>query len=312
MTLTELRYIVAVAREKHFGRAAEACFVSQPTLSVAIRKLEQELGVALFERGPGEVTVTPIGTRVVAQAQRVLEEAAAIREIARAGQDPFAEPLRLGTIYTIGPYLLPHLVKALHKRAPQMALLIEENYTARLAEMLKNSELDVIIVALPFDHPGLTVEPLYDEPFVVAVPAAHHWAARKQIAASELAGESLLLLGSGHCFRDHVLKACPALTRGGTSGSLQRSVEGSSLQTIRHMVASGVGITVLPASSINPREKNELLHYIPFSRPVPDRRVVIAWRRNFPRTAALELLRQCILASPLQGVSFLDRPPKAS
>jgi LysR family hydrogen peroxide-inducible transcriptional activator len=193
-----------------------------------------------------------------------------------------------------------------------MPLLIDENYTARLAAMLKNGELDVIVAALPFDEPSLTVQPLYDEPFVAAVPADHAWAQRKRVSATDLARESLLLLGSGHCFRDHVLNACPALNRGGAAGSLQKTMEGSSLETIRHMVASGVGITVLPTSSINPREKNELLRYVAFGRPVPDRRVVMAWRKNFPRPQALALLRQAILAAPLSGVTFLDLPPKTN
>lgn len=313
MTLTELRYIVAVAREKHFGRAAESCFVSQPTLSVAIRKLEEELGVALFERGPGEVALTPVGGRIVEQARRVLEDAAAIKEMARHGQDPLNEPLRLGAIYTVAPYVLPHMVKWLHKRAPHMPLLIDENYTAQLARMLRSGELDVIVLALPLEEPGLMIQPLYDEEFVVAVPVAHPWAQRKRIAATDLAKESLLLLGSGHCFRDHVLNACPALNRGAApAGSLQKTVEGSSLETIRHMVASGVGVTVLPATSINPSEKSGLLRYIPFSRPVPDRRVVLAWRKNFPRTQAIDLVRRSILAAPLSGVTPLDLPARAS
>ena len=309
MTLTELRYVIAVAREKHFGRAADICFVSQPTLSVAIRKLEEELGVVLFERGPGEVSVTPIGLRIVEQAQRVVEEAAAIKEIARQGKDPLNEPLHMGAIYTIAPYVLPHLVKQLRKRAPKMPLLIEENYTPRLLEMLRAGEVDAIIVALPIESAGLMVQPLYDETFQVAVPADHAWAQRARVSAADLAKQSLLLLGSGHCFRDHVLNACPALNRGKAApGSLQQTVEGSSLETIRHMVASGVGITVLPSTSIHPGEKQSLLRYIPFSRPIPDRRVVLAWRKNFPRLRAIELLRQSILASPLAGVTYLDLP----
>jgi len=160
MTLTELRYIVAVARERHFGRAAEACFVSQPTLSVAVKKLEEELGVALFERGPGEVSVTPPGQRIVEQAQRVLEEASRIKEIAAAGRDPLAGTLRLGAIYTIGPYLLPKLIPILRKNAPSMQLLIQENFTHRLAESLKNGEVDAILIALPFDEPGIVAEAL--------------------------------------------------------------------------------------------------------------------------------------------------------
>ncbi len=309
MTLTELRYVVAVARERHFGRAAETCFVSQPTLSVAVRKLEEELGVVLFERGPGDVSVTPIGKRVVEQAQRVMQEAAAIKEIARQGKDPLNEPLRLGAIYTIAPYLLPHLVKQLRKRAPKMPLLIEENYTSRLLAMLRAGEVDAIVVALPIGSAGLMVWPLYDETFQVAVPAEHAWAKRSRISATDLAKQSLLLLGSGHCFRDHVLNACPALNRGSAvPGSLQQTVEGSSLETIRHMVASGVGVTVLPSSSINASEKPGLLRYIPFTRPIPDRRVVLAWRKSYPRVRAIDLLRQSILASPLAGVTFLDLP----
>ena len=309
MTFTELRYVVAVAREKHFGRAAQACFVSQPTLSVAIRKLEDELGVVLFERGASEVTITPVGMRIVEQAKRVVEEVTAIREIAAQGKDPLNEPLRLGAIYTIAPYLLPHLVKQLRKRAPKMQLLIEENYTSRLLERLRAGDVDAILIALPVDTTGLTVQPLYDETFQVAVPAGHAWEDRKRISAADLAKQPLLLLGTGHCFRDHVLNACPALKRGTASaGTLQKTVEGSSLETIRHMVASGVGITVLPGTSINPNEKQGLLRYIPFTRPVPDRRVVLAWRKNFPRLRTMELLRQGILASTLAGVTFLDAP----
>ena len=313
MTLTELRYVVAVAREKHFGRAADICFVSQPTLSVAIRKLEEELGVVLFERGPGNVRVTPIGMRIVEQAQRVVEEVAALKEIASQGKDPLNEPLRLGAIYTIAPYLLSHLVKQLHRRAPKMPLLIEENYTSRLLEVLRAGEVDAIVVALPIESAGLMVQPLYDETFQVAVAAEHSWAGRKHISAADLAKQPLLLLGSGHCFRDHVLNSCPALKRGTAApGTLQQTVEGSSLETIRHMVASGVGVTVLPSTSINPSEKQGLLRYIPFARPVPDRRVVLAWRKNFPRVRVIDLLRQSILAAPLYGVTFLDLPSRES
>ena len=175
MTLTELKYIVAVARERHFGRAAEACFVSQPTLSVAIKKLEDELNVQIFERGTSEVSVTPIGEQIVTQAQRVLEQTLAIKEIAKLGKDPLVGPLRLGVIYTIGPYLLPTLVKQMIKRVPQMPLMLQENYTLKLIELLKQGEIDVAIMALPFPETGLMVRPLFDEPFVVAMPAGHPW-----------------------------------------------------------------------------------------------------------------------------------------
>lgn len=303
MTLTELRYIVALARERHFGRAAEKCFVSQPTLSAAVKKLEDELGVVLFERGSGEIALTAAGERVVAQAQRVLEEAESIREIAKQSRDPLAGPLKIGVIFTIGPYLLPRLIPVLHRRAPQMPLLIEENYTASLSERLKRGDVDVALVALPFDEPGIEVTPVYDEDFVVAVPKDHPWAARKSLRSEELAKESLLLLGTGHCFRDQVLNACPSLNRSSaTASSIQRTVEGSSLETIRLMVASGLGITVLPASAVPSKPRaGELLAYIPFARPVPDRTVVLAWRRSYSRSAALEVLRSAIRDCGLPG-----------
>jgi LysR family hydrogen peroxide-inducible transcriptional activator len=311
VTLTELRYIVAVARERHFGRAAEKCFVSQPTLSQAVKKLEDELGVALFERRASEVTVTTIGARIIEQAQRTLEQANAVKEIAKQGKDPLAGTLKVGVIFTIGPYLLPRLIPLLHRRAPQMPLVLEENYTAVLADMLKRGAIDVAIVALPFDEPGLNVQSVYDEPFVIALPREHPWSGRKSIRADDLARESLLLLGTGHCFRDQVLNACPALNRSSaTPGSIQRTVEGSSLETIRLMVASGLGITVLPASALPQRPgRGELLAYVPFTRPVPDRTVVLAWRKSFTRTAAIEALRQAMLAADIPGVTKQDGAP---
>lgn len=304
MTLTELRYLVAVARERHFGRAAAACFVSQPTLSVAIKKLEEELGVALFERGAGEAAPTPVGARIVEQAQRVLEQAQAIKEIAKAGKDPLSGPLKLGMIYTIAPYLLPQLVKILHQRAPQMPLIIRENYTHVLREWLKQGDIDAAVLALPFDEPGFTIEPVYDEPFVVAVPRAHRWASRKSIASDELKRETMVMLGAGHCFRDHVLEACPELGRFQTGAvGTQQNFEGSSLETIRQMVASGIGVTVLPSSSVPAKTpRDSLLAYVPFTRPVPDRRVVLVYRKSFPRLQAVDALRQAILACDLNGV----------
>jgi len=303
VTLTELRYIVAVARERHFGRAAEACFVSQPTLSVAVKKLEDELGVPLFERGAGEVTVTPAGQRIVEQAQRVLEEASRIKELAAAGRDPVAGPLRLGAIYTIGPYLLPKLVPILRRNAPAMQLLIQENFTHRLADMLKSGEVDAILIALPFDEPGVVAQPLYDEPFFVAVPKGHPWESRKKVSSDELMQESLLLLGEGHCFRDQVLEICHTVRSRERSG-LSRTVEGGSLETIRQMVAGGVGVTVLPATSVaGSSTNNDLIRVLPFSRPAPTRRVGLAWRKSFPRPEAIKALREAILACNLPHVT---------
>jgi LysR family hydrogen peroxide-inducible transcriptional activator len=306
MTLTELRYIVAVARERHFGRAAEGCFVSQPTLSVAVKKLEEELGLQLFERGPGEVSVTPTGQKIVAQAQRVLEEAARVKELAAAGRDPLAGPLRLGAIYTIGPYLLPKLIPILRRAAPQMQLHIQENFTHVLAELLKNGEVDVILIALPFAEPGIETRAVYDEPFMVAVPKGHAWDGRKRpVSSEELTKESLLLLGEGHCFRDQVLDICHVV-RAKERSPLARTVEGGSLETIRQMVAGGVGVTVLPSTSITSNTSSDLIRVLPFARPAPTRRVGLAWRKSYPRPEAIEALRKAILACNLPQVEKLN------
>ncbi|MDQ3215918.1 MAG: LysR substrate-binding domain-containing protein [Pseudomonadota bacterium] len=307
MTLTELRYAVAVARERHFGRAAEACFVSQPTLSVAIKKLEDELGTQIFERRTNDVTMTPAGERIVGQAQRTLDEAGRIKEIARQGKDPLSGPLRLGVIYTIGPYLLPSLVRQLLKDAPQMPLLLTENFTVKLVELLKNGDIDVAIMALPLPEAGLILQPVYDEPFVIAVPRGHPWAKRKLIPSEDLKKETMLLLGTGHCFRDQVLEVCPELSRFSSSAEgIQKTFEGSSLETIRHMVGSGLGVTVLPMTSIPQKPpRDSLLAYIAFKSPAPDRRVVLAWRKSFTRTPAVEALRQAVLNCSLPGVQKL-------
>ena len=305
MTLTELRYIVAVARERHFGRAAEACFVSQPTLSVAVKKLEDELDVKLFERGSAEITVTPLGEEIVRQAQAVLEQAQAIKEIAKRGKDPLAGPLRLGVIYTIGPYLLPELVRSAISRVPQMPLMLQENFTAKLLEMLRAGELDCAILAEPFPDTNLAVAPLYDEPFLVAVPRSHPLAQRASISAEELKRETMLLLGAGHCFRDHVLEVCPEFARfSSATEGIRKSFEGSSLETIKHMVAAGMGVTVVPRLSV-PIEPQPHVVYVPFEGEPPPRRVVLAWRRSFTRYEAIAALRNAIYACELDGVTRL-------
>lgn len=308
MTLTELKYIVAVARERHFGRAAEACFVSQPTLSVAIRKLEDELGVIIFERGGSEIGVTPIGERLIAQAHKVLQESAAMKQIARMGHDPLAGPLRVGVIYTIGPYLLPRLIPVQIERTPQMPLILQENFTHKLVELLRQGEIDCAIMALPIPDTGLVTLPLYDEPFMVAMPANHPWAQRQEIDAEDLKQENMLLLGSGHCFRDHVLGVCPELSRfSDATEGIQRTFEGSSLETIRHMVAAGIGLTVMPVTSLieGNSAESSLLRYVAFKSPVPDRRVVLAWRKSFPRMPAIEALAHAVQATALPGVTML-------
>ena len=305
MTLTDLRYLVALARERHFGRAAEKCHVSQPTLSVAVKKVEEELGVQLFERSASEVKITETGRRIVVQAEKVLMEATQIHEIAAAGKDPLAGPLRVGVIYTIGPYLLPRLIPRVHELAPRMPLIIHENYTARLVEVLKRGELDVIIISLPLEEAGVVAQPVYDEPFRVLMPAAHAWTQGAQVDAQQLAEDQLLLLGAGNCFRDQVLEVCPTCRN---LGGLQRTLEGSSLETIRHMVATGLGVTVLPSSAADELAvQNPLVAVRPFSDPQPSRRVALAWRVTYPRSGAIDVLRRAILDSALPGVKVVGR-----
>ena len=319
MTLTELKYIVAVAREKHFGRAAEACFVSQPTLSVGIKNLEEELQVKLFERSANEVTVTPLGEEIVRQAQNVLDQTASIKEIAKRGKDPLSGPLRLGVIYTIAPYLLPELVRHSIDITPQMPLMLQENFTVKLLEMLRTGEIDCAIMAEPFPDAGLAVAQLYDEPFMAALPSAHPLAQRDSISATELKAETMLLLGNGHCFRDHVLEVCPEFARFSSDAEgIRKSFEGSSLETIKHMVAAGMGVTLVPRLGVpkdalltNTKKKKSLdtyVRYLPIvegNDPPPTRRVVLAWRRSFTRYEAIAALRNAIVASELPGVHRL-------
>ncbi len=270
MTLTELRYIVTLAQEQHFGRAAERCHVSQPTLSVGVKKLEDELGVLIFERTKSAVRLTPVGEGIVTQAQKVLEQAQSIRELAQVGKNQLAAPLKVGAIYTVGPYMFPHLIPQLHRVAPDMPLYIEENFTHILRDKLRTGELDAIIIALPFQE------------------------------------ADVLLLGEGHCFRAQVLEACPT-TRKGEAPS-HTTVESSSLETIRHMVASGLGVSILPLSAVESHHYSPgVLEIRPLTPPVPFRTVAIAWRASFPRPKAIEILadsiRLCSVGKPTAAKS---------
>jgi LysR family hydrogen peroxide-inducible transcriptional activator len=306
MTLTELRYIVAVSQKNHFGKAAQSCFVSQPTLSIAIKKLEGELGVRLFERSSkNEIRITEIGQQVINQAYIVLQEAQILIEIAQQGKDPLTGQFKLGVIYTIGPYLLPSLIPMLRKTVPNLKLIIEENFTANLFQSLKQGALDAIIISYPFDEPGIETAALYEEPFIVALPRNHEWKDLEQIPPEDLASQDLMLLGAGHCFRDQVIKACPDCMSG--DSELTRTLEGGSLETIRHMVAAGTGITVLPRTSIPPSQKNEsLIITKPFAGPSPARTVAIAWRKHYPRKEAIYTIRDTIQNSPLEGVDIIQ------
>ena len=288
MTLNELRFIVAVSHERNFRRAAEKCFVSQPALSLAVKKLEEELGVVIFERSRTEVSLTEIGAHIIEQATKTLSEARQIKEIAKLGTNQLSGMLKLGMIHSVGPYLLPEIIPILRVSAPDMPLEVEENLTANLETQLRNGVIDVAIIALPFNVTGLQTQALYDEDFSVVVPVSHHWAKRKSIKPEELSEEKVLLLNSGHCFSNQLTQACPELTRKG------EVLQGNSLETIRNMVASNLGITVLPSSATAERYLNPLIAVIPFAKPVPSRRIALAWRKSYVRTQALDKIIEAV------------------
>ncbi len=288
MTLIELKFVVAVAQERNFRRAAEKCFVTQPALSLGIKKLEEELGVMIFERSRTEVSLTEIGEKIVEQANVVLEQAASLKEMAKLGTNQLDGLFKLGMIHSVGPYLLPEIIPVLRKTAPKMPLEIEETLTANLEVQLRNGVIDAAIVALPFNVPGVQTKALYDEDFAVVVPSNHHWAQRKHIEPKELSDEKVLLLNSGHCFSNQVTQACPELSRKG------EILQGNSLETIRNMVASNLGITVLPCSATAERYSNPLVRVIPFVSPAPTRRIAIAWRKSYVRVEAVEKIAEAI------------------
>lgn len=293
MTLTELRYIVALHETGHFRKAAEHCNVSQPTLSIAVKKLEEELGVPLFERSRHKVCATPVGERVVAQARTVLQESHNLVSLAEAGKDPLGSILSVGAIYTVGPYLFPRLVTRLQKLAPQMPLFIEESYTASLRGKLANGQLDAIFVALPFTDTDVVTRSVYDEPFVVLLSEDHPLAQADAIDPAELARHHVLLMGEGHCFRDQVLEACPGLQQSISDNNARgfSVLEGSSLETLKHMVASGLGITVIPKSAADTAQYGRhTLAVRPFSEPAPTRTIALAWRASYPRHQAIDML----------------------
>jgi LysR family hydrogen peroxide-inducible transcriptional activator len=293
MKLSSLRYLVAFADEGSFSRAADRCHVSQPTLSVALQNLEAELGVTLIERIKGHVGLTDVGYRVTAQARRALDEARRVELVAQMGKDPLQGEFRLGVIHTIGPYLLPELIVSMRRVAPHMTLYIEESMTALLADYLKYGNVDAAVIALPFDVPGIETRPLYDEPFRVVVPGGHEWAKRERIAACEVRGDNVLVLKAGNCFREQVLDACPDISH--AEGSLH---QGHSIETIRCMVASGYGISVLPAGVLSGPYRSDMVCAIPFDPPQPSRRVALAWRRGFSRPEAI-----AAIVAAVRGIS---------
>lgn len=294
MTLNELKYIVAVAKERHFRKASESCFVSQPTLSIAIKKLEDELGVTLFERHKSDVLITPIGQQIVELAENILQQSQLIKQLAKEEQGDHSGELKVGAIYTIAPYLLPKLIPAFHQLSPKTPFILQENYTQVLVEKLLSGELDLVILSLPFEDPNIETLALYEEPFLAAIPNDHPLTKKPEISLKDIENETFLLLGAGHCFRDQVVDSFPNLGHLHLkSGHLQRTLEGSSLETIRFMVASGAGITILPCSSMNGQD-DELFTVKPIQAPVPSRTVALAWRKTFPRKQILETFKQAL------------------
>src|SRR6056297_21369 len=278
LSLRALGYLVALGESRHFGKAAERCYVSQPTLSAQIKKMEDQLGVQLVERGQ-QVRLTDIGERIAERARRVIDEAREIEALARNFQDPLAGELRIGLIPTVGPYLLPHIAASLRARFPELRLLLVEHQTHRLVELLKSGDLDMAILALPIPPERLVTRPLYAESFQVALPADHALARHKRLSLDELAGETLLLLEDGHCLRDQALAACQ-LARVREAPDFRAT----SLETLRQMVAAGVGITLLPSLAVDQQgSRAPAMAVRRFKAPEPERTIAAAWRPGCAR-----------------------------
>jgi LysR family hydrogen peroxide-inducible transcriptional activator len=306
MTLTELKYIVHVAEYKHFVRAAESCNVSQPTLSVAVKKLEEELGVAIFERSRHEVSLTPVGERIVQEAKTILQQVAHLKEIAQEADDQLSGQIKIGAIHTVGPYFFPHVIPCLKKLAPNLGLYIEEGFTRDLVERLKHGELDMILIAMPFTTPGIVGRPIYDEPLHVMMPKNHPWAQQKSIDPNCLAQGDLFILGAGNCFRDHVLGLCPDCFKS-TLNHEGKTVEGGSLETIRSMVYSGMGATVLPATALRPEDlKSDLVSIKPFNVQA-SRQIGLFWRDSYPRTQVVDVMLKAVARCDLADFVQLIR-----
>ena len=299
MTLTELHYATALATTQHFGRAAEKCNISQPTLSIAIKKLESELGVQIFERTSNQIFLTTVGGFVIAQAHKVLNEAAVIKDIASSANQKLSAPLHIGAIFTIGPYLFPNFVTPLQQSAPDMPLIIEEGYTHTLKNRLRKGEVDVIMVALPFVEPDVVVQPLFDEPFMVILPTNHRLAKHSKLMSEDLKQEHVILLGEGHCFRDQVISAIPNINKYHNTNSPSVADSGANtLETLCTMIASGFGITILPLSAVKGLSFIATnLAAVPLHGTNAKRTVALAWRSSFPRHQAIDAVRNAIFSS---------------
>jgi LysR family transcriptional regulator, hydrogen peroxide-inducible genes activator len=290
MTLQELKYLVALADHGHFGKAAESCFITQSTLSTQIKKLEDFLGVTLFDRSLKRVTPTPIGKEILQAARNIVEEADRIRELAKHAQDPMSRTIHLGVIPTLGPYYLPHALTLVHKKHPGLRMLLREEMTPQILEHLLEGKLDAGLLALPVTDDSLRVEPLFYEPFFAALPAGHALAKREVLKVADIMGEKLLLLDEGHCLRDQALDVCGSGSRG------REEVRATSLETLRQMVGMGLGLTLLPALSVDagPRMNRKAVEVRPFKTPPPGRTIALVWRKRAPFPETFERLAQTL------------------
>ena len=276
MNLRDLKYLVALADHRHFGKAADASFVSQPTLSTQIRKLEDELGVALVERAPRKVMLTPVGREIVERARRIVAEVEQLGEVARRSRDPEAGTVRLGIFPTLGPYLLPHVVPRIRKSFPQLEMLLVEEKSDVLLQRLREGTLDAALLALPLHDDQLHAEFLFEEPFLLAVPESHPLANHGPLALDDLSSQTLLLLEDGHCLRDQALDVCRTAGAGENGG-----FRATSLETLRQMVAANVGVTLLPSLAVKPPvAQSDAIRLLPFRDPQPSRRIAMVWRRS--------------------------------
>ena len=293
MTLQELKYLVALADHGHFGRAAEACFITQSTLSTQIKKLEDYLGVTLFDRSLKRVTPTPIGREILQAARNIVEESERIRELAKHAQDPMARTIHLGVIPTLGPYYLPHALTLVHKKHPGLRMLLREEMTPQILEHPTDGRLDAGLLALPVTDDSLRVEPLFYEPYYAALPAGHALAKRDVLKVSDIMSEKLLLLDEGHCLRDQALDVCGTGSRG------REEVRATSLETLRQMVGMGLGLTLLPALAVDagPRQNKKAVEIRPFKSPPPGRTIALAWRKRAPFPETFERLAATLKAS---------------
>ena len=295
MNLRDLKYIIAVAESHHFGKAAERCFVSQPTLSGQIKKLEEELGVAIFERTNRSVEITPIGETILQHARQILEQADLIQQLARAQQDPLAGPLRIGAIPTLSPYLMPLILMPLKKKIPQMKLVLSEELTDTLLHRLQHHEIDAALLATPVEEPDLEALPLFDEPFWIAYPRKHPFYTKERITLRDLDNENLLLLAEGHCLAKQAMEVCH-LTERRNQGELA-DLRAASLETLIQLVGAGFGTTLVPALAMRGSwTTGSGVVAQPLNIANASRRVALVYRRSFPRRDALQAFADIILA----------------